>query len=221
MNFDIKERSLVLTTDDVISRNAAITSITASTTKPSFLLWEKVYQKLTEPEEEKWLLRAGNAALTFFKSDFSKNETLRCVAFQLKPAVAFLTSPFRSQLGLVFVHLVLEGSSPEIRREVHNLVKCNASRRPQLINRVIRDALTTFVSRGTPVLKAISADEPPKPWNKHSRLSTLILSAVSFDDTLALTVREEIIVELIVLGHHHLICASVYPSPWIISLTIL
>lgn len=114
----------------------------------------------------------------------------------------------------MFVHLVLESSSPAIRRDVHSVIIANAGRQPQLTNRVIRDALTTFVSRGTPLPKpgaAGSADEAPKPWNKHSRLSTLISSAVSFDDTLELSIREDIIVELITLGHHHLICMSACP----------
>lgn len=111
----------------------------------------------------------------------------------------------------MFVHLVLESSSPAIRRDVHSVIIANTRRQPQLINRVIRDALTTFVSRGTPSPKPTSTDEAPKPWNKHSRLSTLISSAVSFDDNLELSVREDIIVELIILGHHHLICVSSYP----------
>ena len=66
-----------MSTDDLISRNPTITSVTSSTTRTSFLLWDKVYQKITDNEDEKWLLRACVAALAFFKNDFTKSDTLR------------------------------------------------------------------------------------------------------------------------------------------------
>lgn len=63
--------------DDPVSRNPNLASITSSTTKPSFLLWDKVYQKITESEDEMWLLRACDASLVFYQNEFAKNETLR------------------------------------------------------------------------------------------------------------------------------------------------
>jgi hypothetical protein len=45
--------------------------------KPSFLLWEKVYQKLTEPEDEKWLLRAAEAAFTYHTVELKKSVAAR------------------------------------------------------------------------------------------------------------------------------------------------
>ena len=63
--------------DDLISRNQDLASVTSSTTKPSFLLWDKVYQKITESEDERWLLRACDALLVFYQNEFAKNETLR------------------------------------------------------------------------------------------------------------------------------------------------
>lgn len=177
--------------DDLISQNANIASITSSTTKPSFLLWDKVYQKITDSEDEKWLLRALDASLAFFKNDFTKNETLR------------------SQLGLPFLHLVLEGSTPEIRQATQTAVAESTVRLPQLTSSVIRDAVNTFLSRGPPASKAASStDEQAKPWNRHARLSALLLSAVSFDSNLDLEIREDIIVELIIIGHHHLVCGT-------------
>jgi len=63
--------------DDVISRNAIIQSLLTSSTKPSFLLWDKVYQKITDVEDENWFLRACNATLQCFKSELAKSEILR------------------------------------------------------------------------------------------------------------------------------------------------
>ncbi|KAF8959922.1 armadillo-type protein [Flammula alnicola] len=179
--------------DAAISQNSAISAITASTVKQSFLLWDKVYQKLTDEEDERWLLRACDASLQYFANDLSKNETLR------------------SQLGLVYVHLALDSRSPEIRRLVNaSLVEATA-RAPQLTDRVIREALSTFLARGPPTHKpapSASADEPIPSWNKHGRLSALLLSSVSFSEDVGPTLRENTVVELVVLAHHHLICGS-------------
>lgn len=68
---------LIRLLDDVISKNAAIVAIAASTVKPSFLLWEKVYQKVTEEVDEIWLIRALEVSLRYFKKDLEKNEVLR------------------------------------------------------------------------------------------------------------------------------------------------
>jgi len=114
---------------------------------------------------------------------------------------------YSAQLGLAFLHLALEGSSPEIRQATQTAVAAFTARLPQLTSCVIRDAVNAFLSRGPPASKAAaSTDEQHKPWNKHARLSAILLSAVSFEADLDLTTREDMIVELVILGHHHLVC---------------
>ncbi|KAF8063638.1 armadillo-type protein [Lyophyllum atratum] len=179
--------------NDVIRKNATLGSIAPGSTKASFLLWDKVSQKLTDPVDEAWLLKAWEAAFTYFKTEFAKSEVLR------------------SQLGLVSIHLTLEGSAPEVRREVNTVVERCTALLPELTNRVVRDGLNTFLSRGMPLSKpttSSSAEETTVPWNKHSRLSVLLLSVVSFPEGADLKVREDMIVELIILGHHHLVCGN-------------
>lgn len=105
----------------------------------------------------------------------------------------------------MFLHLGVESSSPEIRRSVHTVLAASTAGLPELTNRVVRDALTTFVSRGPPSPKAGSADEQAVSWNKESRLSTLLLSTVTFGDDVDLAVREGLIADLIVLAHHRLV----------------
>ncbi|RDB20660.1 eIF-2-alpha kinase activator gcn1 [Hypsizygus marmoreus] len=174
---------------DIISRNAVLSSIVSSSTKPTFLLWDKVYQKLTDPVDESWFLRACDAALVYFQSEFGKNEMLR------------------TQVGLALLHLSLEGSSPEIRRSVHRVIEKSTSNLPELTNRVLRDAMNTFLSRAIPAPKS-GASEESTTRNQHLRFSTLLLSAVSFTEELNLEVREELVSELIILGHHPLICGN-------------
>ncbi|KAG6884723.1 hypothetical protein C0993_008704 [Termitomyces sp. T159_Od127] len=179
--------------NDVISKNAALTSIATGSTKPSFLLWDKVYQKLSDSLDQKWLLQAWEASLFYLKSDFTKNENLR------------------TQLGLALIHLSLDGSTPKIRREVNALVERSTAALPELTNCIIRDGLTSFLARGPPTSKAASStstDETSALWTKHSRLSNLLLSAVSFPEDIKPETRENIIVHAILLSHHHLICGN-------------
>lgn len=68
-----------LSIDDVISSNAVIQSLITSSTKPSFLLWDKVYQKVTDVEDENWFLRACNVTLQFFQSELAQSENFRQV----------------------------------------------------------------------------------------------------------------------------------------------
>lgn len=46
--------------------------------KPSFLVWDKVYTKLTTVDEELWLTRALVCAFTQGQADLVKNDCLRC-----------------------------------------------------------------------------------------------------------------------------------------------
>jgi Domain of unknown function (DUF3554). len=88
--FRIHSRLTILTelrdsTDEISSRIPIIQSIPSSTAKPSFLLWDKVYQRNTDIEDEKWLLNAIDVALRFFHSELSKSETFRSVIWPLCP----------------------------------------------------------------------------------------------------------------------------------------
>ena len=69
---------LMLFLEDMISQNATVQAI-SSPLKPSFLVWDKVYQKLTDVEEEIWLLRAIESTATFFSAELEKFEQLQFV----------------------------------------------------------------------------------------------------------------------------------------------
>ena len=116
------------------------------------------------------------------------------------------------------MHLAIDSQFPEIRRDVYTYLLKATSRAPQLANRLIGDALTSFLSRGHPSSKAASTstEDQVQPWNKQSRLSTLLLRVVSFGDDVDLSLREKIVVEHIVLAHHGLLCSclfSLFSSP--------
>lgn len=54
--------------------------LTGTATKPSFLIWDKVYQKLSEVEDTHWLLRAADLAVPKLESELVKNQNLRYVS---------------------------------------------------------------------------------------------------------------------------------------------
>ena len=112
----------------------------------------------------------------------------------------------RSQLGSIYIHLSINSQSPEIRRDVNVSLVAAASKAPALTTRVVRDSLTMFLSRGTQLQKSpnLSPEESSHLWNKHSRLSAVLLASVSFGDEVDQLVRENAVVETVVLAHHPL-----------------
>ncbi|KAJ7600549.1 armadillo-type protein [Mycena floridula] len=172
--------------DDVLSRNIVIQAIPTSTVKPSFLIWDKVYQKISEPDDQRWLLRACDVALQFFAQDVAKSRTLG------------------NQLGLILVYLAVNGATPEVRRSVYSVVESHTRHNPGTANKVIREAVTSFLTH--PIQSKTSEEETR--WNKHPRLSALLLSSVSFDEGTSDSIREEVVVSLSILAHHENICAN-------------
>ncbi|KIY43656.1 translational activator GCN1 [Fistulina hepatica ATCC 64428] len=83
---------------------AATTSKVVTGSKQSFLLWDKVYHKVTDETEATWLLRATSASLKYFAQELRQ------------PASDIL----RIQFGLIFVHLVLNSPSPAFRNQVYD-----------------------------------------------------------------------------------------------------
>jgi len=51
-------------------------------------VWDKVYQKLTDVEEEIWLLRAVESTAAFFNAEIEKAEQLRFVFDMLETSAS-------------------------------------------------------------------------------------------------------------------------------------
>lgn len=110
------------------------------------------------------------------------------------------------QFGLVLINLALDSRSTEVRRNLNGVIAAATILKPMLTNQIIREALASFLAR-KPFTHNSTSDDVPFPWSKHARLSGLLLSAVSFKEGTEACVREEAVVELIVLVHHRLICS--------------
>ncbi len=117
---------------------------------------------------------------------------------------------YRLQLGLVYVHLALDSQFSDIRKLAGSSVTEAMKRAPRQTGRIIREALSNFVARDPHAQKAaptVSTEESATARSKHGRLSALLLSSVTFPEDVNDTLREDAVVELIVLAHHGLICS--------------
>ncbi|KAH7883448.1 armadillo-type protein [Phlebopus sp. FC_14] len=168
----------------------AITSdaLTGTSTKPSFLVWDKVYQKITDAEEETWLLRATDRAVERLEAELLKSKSLRV------------------QIGSIFIHLSVHSQFPDVRRRAIQTLEAGVVRRPHLLNLIIRDSLVTSLTREKTVVgKAPTSDDSEKPVvDKQRRYAALLLCCACFGevDSVDATQREEMLANLIVLAHH-------------------
>ncbi|KIJ11894.1 hypothetical protein PAXINDRAFT_157123 [Paxillus involutus ATCC 200175] len=172
-------------------------------TKPSFLIWDKVYQKINDAEEELWLLRAAELAVDKLQSELLKNQHLRI------------------QLGSVFIHLSVHSQFSDIRRRAGQTLELIVSRHPQLLNLVLRDALTFSFTRPVVPTKSLApatttatspaGEEQEKPAvDKKRRYATLLSCCASVGKEkgkgISKDLRDSLLADLVVLAHHPMIC---------------
>ncbi|TFY63660.1 hypothetical protein EVJ58_g3122 [Rhodofomes roseus] len=127
--------------DDFISRNSTLQSILAAGVKPSFLLWEKVYQKLSGADDEAWLLRASEATLAHYSKELLPNEQA-C-----------------AMLGMIFLHLASISQHPQVRRATLASLEANAAKLPEVVNRIATAALSAYLSKDKNSTTQSSVDE--------------------------------------------------------------
>jgi hypothetical protein len=72
---------LIVFSDPIICQNPTIQSLSIATPKPSFLFFDKVYQKVSDAGELTWLLRAIQTTIPFLSEELSKNAPLRYVVW--------------------------------------------------------------------------------------------------------------------------------------------
>ncbi|KAH9007605.1 ARM repeat-containing protein [Lactarius deliciosus] len=178
--------------EDTILRNPTVQAIVSSL-RPSFLVWDKIYQKLTGVEEETWLLRAVESMAIFFSSEVEKTEQLR------------------TQLGSAYLHLAIESQVPEFRRRVIASVEHLGAIAPKTANELVRSGLTAYLTRRrTSIQKSQNTPtENEKPAiRKQPRLLAFLSASAAFGREEDHTLREKLLSETIVLAHHPEICGN-------------
>jgi hypothetical protein len=190
-----------------ITGNATLNSI-ATSAKPSFLVMDRIYQKVAGPEEV-WLLRALEVATSHYNAQLLKSEALRCVHFSICDFdVSYLS---RIQYGSVFIHLAVNGATPQMRRDTLTSLQTLSTTYPEMVNRVARDALVAYNSKAPTVAKAVAsagddAAEDKSAANRQSRLSAFLYTCAAFDEGTDVSVKQRLLADLLIIAHHEDIC---------------
>lgn len=189
----------------------------ATGTKPSFLLWDKVYQKLTDIEDQTWLLRASEAALRYYGPQLNTNQSAWSVAHVQYIPRAYIHFPSTSGLlGQGLLYLALEGQTPEFRRNVVSTLSGLTPSYPELVTEVVSTSLDAYLRRDKPSQKTTSSegDGVAVVKNEESKLSSFLLTCAAFSDGTENAIREHSLIHLVVLGHHPTVCKFVVCRQW-------
>ncbi|KAG1774599.1 armadillo-type protein [Suillus placidus] len=175
---------------DIIARNTSIEVLTGTQAKPSFIISDKIYQKLTDVEDELWLLRAVNLSLFRLKNELAKSEQLRL------------------QIGSVFVHLSVYSQSSEVRRAAIQSIEAAVQLLPRLVIPVLREALTASLikEKSAAVKSAPVKEETEKPAPDNQRRYAALLLCCGNKEEAGAGERDDQLVDLIVLAHHSAVC---------------
>ncbi|KAI5983714.1 armadillo-type protein [Pisolithus albus] len=123
---------------DFVARNTSVETVVGTPTKPSFLLWEKVYQRLGDSEEEMWLLRCLDLVLGHLEAELLKNEHLRI------------------QVGSIFLHLAVHAPSFETRRAAIHTLQSAASKHPNVVPLLVKESLLAALMKDKSSMTASS-----------------------------------------------------------------
>lgn len=170
-----------------------------------------MYQKLTTAEDETWLIRTCELTLPSLKAQLLKNEALRYVSARVEVSqLANTLNIARVQFGSVFIHLAVDSTSSSTRRDAIAALERLSSLLPEVVNRVIRDALIAVLSKDKPApSKIVVTDDAEKPaTNKQPRLASLLYTCASFKEDVDSATKQTLLADLLVLSHHPSICMN-------------
>lgn len=168
-----------------------------------------MYQKLNSEEEERWLLRAVEVVLPFFKAEILRDENARFVvgalAFPNLPDLKFLST----LAGSVFLHLAIESSLPQIRRSSITAIESLSASQPELVGLSMLSAISSYLSK-TQIAPAKSTaangEETETRANKENRLPALILACGAFGEECSQDAKERLLQEFVLVAHHPGFC---------------
>ncbi|KAI5991791.1 armadillo-type protein [Pisolithus marmoratus] len=208
---------------DLVARNTSVEIIAGTPTKPSFLVWEKLYQRLGDTREETWLLRCVDLVIEHLETELLKNENLRI------------------QVGSIFLHLAVHSPSFETRRIAIHTLESAVSRQPNLVPILIKESLLAALTKDKSLTTSskLGGTAPPPPstddWekpaavNEQRRYATLLLACAAglssgnrttpdYDQGMEVMdstrFSDPLLADFVVLTHHHAISPPSH-SLWI------
>lgn len=131
--------------DDFISANATMQTILITGAKPTFLLWDKVYRKITSADDEAWLTCALEAILIADEDKFVKDQALRFVVLSSLVAPADSFSSRRTAFAHTLIHVGIESLHFESRQGLIDLVQRLNVRGAKLLHLIMREGLRSWL----------------------------------------------------------------------------
>lgn len=159
--------------------------ILATSPKPSFVLNDKVYQRLPSSEDNLWLLRSLQGIVGGSSSKIN-------------------TDGVRISVGLAFIHLVFESKSSHVMREALEVLSKLTKAQPHATSRIVRLALQSWLQAQDERRAAAkpSSEEEETVTSKSRDIGRLLSSIFVADVDTPKDILENLAVDFIVLAHH-------------------
>jgi hypothetical protein len=99
----------------------------------------------------------------------------------------------------------VESTRKDTRQAANKLILEAAVWNPHLTTTMMRGSVIAFLCRVSSATKTTTGEEA-LVWNKHSRLASVLLSSVAYEDNVEVELKEELVTQLVVVGHHDFVC---------------
>ncbi|KAG0253420.1 translational activator of GCN4 [Actinomortierella ambigua] len=174
-----------------------VKSAMATSPKPSLVLFDKVYTKLTTAEEGVWFVHALESLITDKE----------------------LSEDAKAAVGTAFVYAASCSPFAEARREAYSALRRAAQRAPESVATLIRQAVERWVldlevgakdSTTTLAASTMAVD----PHVSTYRLAEILAAVTSYNKDADQMVMSRLMVELIVLAHHEAIASPTKKYDW-------
>ncbi|KAF8985319.1 translational activator of GCN4 [Entomortierella lignicola] len=165
--------------------------------KPSLVLFDKVYTKLTTAEEGVWFVHALEALV----------------------AQKDINDEAKSAIGTGFIYSAAASPYADARKEAFHALQRSAKSDPKKIGTIIRESLLRWVSLletpvkdSTPALAASTI--PSDPHISTYRLAEILSAITTYNEGADQTIMAEVATEVIVLSHHEAIASPSKKYDW-------
>lgn len=168
---------------EVASSNAVLSSLLTLGAKSSFMLWDRVYRKVSALEEERWLARAVEA-LMLHPSNVSKwSADVSLGSAALQP----------------LLRIVTDTSHPAASTAVNEVISKLTALHPIATHAAMQHALRARLEQPTTTIKT---DEGETAVDRSPRLLTLTPALASFDESFTGPDRDQVLASWLILLHH-------------------
>jgi Generalcontrol nonderepressible 1 (Gcn1) N-terminal len=111
-------------------------------------------------------------------------------------------------MGMMFLYLGMNSQSHNLQRELVRSLENHSSLFPEVLNSVIVDSLTAFLSLRVKRLTSKTSSDEVDPAVDHQPqfLSKILSTCASFNEATDINVRKTLLTNLIALAHNSQIC---------------